>query len=138
MIKSPSVPLKLKNCYLSLYEVLFIDIDPFLPLNIQGNFRWDQKQGNQKLSETFNHYVESDELAKLTSEFDKVLPIIIDLLNYGCRDMELLNLQEAQGGDEVSNKESAIRSENITEFNKPGIIDHGNAKLGNAIQARKR
>lgn len=64
--------------------------------------------------------------------------MIIDLLNYGCREMELLNLQEAQGCDEASNKESAIRSENITEFNKTGNIDHGNAKLGNAIQTRKR
>ncbi|CAD8198282.1 unnamed protein product [Paramecium pentaurelia] len=86
VIKSTQIPLSMKNSYLKLYEVLYIDIDPFLPIYSQTCFIWGQllMEKDKKIAQIFNHYVEAVEVGKLTKEFEeKMLPLLLELLTQG-------------------------------------------------------
>lgn len=76
----------MKNSYLKLYEVLYIDVDPFLPIDCQTCFIWDKLkvQKDQKIAQIFNHYVEAVEIGKLTKECEeKMMPLLLELLTQG-------------------------------------------------------
>ncbi|CAD8182690.1 unnamed protein product [Paramecium pentaurelia] len=86
VIKSTLIPLSMKNSYLKLYEVLYIDIDPFLPIDSQTCFIWGQLQmeKDKKIAQIFNHQVEPTEVERIIKEFeDKMLPLLFEQLTVG-------------------------------------------------------